>query len=632
MNMSLPSANASSSSNSTVDSSFADAMRQSTTDQSNSTSTSNSAFQSNASTTPKSSTNQGINQPSQTPTPNQQGESNGTSSTSASTSSTEADGNDASTKKSVSTNATSPDGPAQATPASGKTNVAADPKSVAADPVAADPGEIDSEAAQTAIAGSTTPASSRTGIPGPWQQHTDDAGEDQAKSADPSTTPAAKGSQQQVAGAKPGKTALTGQQATANSAISAKDSTDADPNKPVTAVSEDDSEAGQDTDTPGDKASSQDASAVAQPVVLSIDPLVAAGKPGESSVSKLHSAAKGGSPVPDEKDAKHTANDSKKTAVNANAATVQGTVIAPATVTAVDPKAVTPVTATPGSANSAADSTTSSATGIHAGAAGANQNNAANAIQASNATAANANAAGVQDKSADPISTAADANAEKSVAAGSVSNAGVTANATGTSGVAGVTATGATADSRSLLQGGTGSLASAQRHVTGSQDPNELTVKSYEAPAPNQLEVGISGGSMGWLKVRAELNENGEVHAYLHSASAGAEETLRSQSAQMQSYLSSQEVRVTGLHVEPAQSGSNSSGSFNSDAGMAQQQQQQKQQQSNSQSGSSSAGTSSFDNDKDSNLSSWPVVSNLPVAAVPGGGLGMTGGWVSVRA
>jgi hypothetical protein len=627
MNMSLPSANASSSSNSTVDSSFADAMRQSTTDQSNSTSTSNSAFQSNASTTPKSSTNQGINQPSQAPTLNQQGESNGTSSTSASTSSTEADGNDASTKKSVSTSATSPDGPAQAAPASGKTNVAADPKSVAADP-----GEIDSEAAQTAIAGSTTPASSRTGIPGPWQQHTDDAGEDQAKSADPSTTPAAKGSQQQVAGAKPGKAALTGQQATANSAISAKDSTDADPNKPVTAVSEDDSEASQDTDTPGDKASSQDVSAVAQPVVLSIDPLVAAGKPGESSVSKLHSAAKGGSPVPDEKDAKHTANDSKKTAVNANAATVQGTVIAPATVTAVDPKTVTPVTATPGSANSAADSTTSSATGIHAGAAGANQNNAANAIQASNATAATANASGIQDKSADPASTAVDANADKPVTAGSVSNAGVTANATGTSGVAGVTATGATADSRSLLQGGTGSLASAQRHVTGSQDPNELTVKSYEAPAPNQLEVGISGGSMGWLKVRAELNENGEVHAYLHSASAGAEETLRSQSSQMQSYLSSQEVRVTGLHVEPAQSGSNSSGSFNSDAGMAQQQQQQKQQQSNSQSGSFSAGTSSFDNDKDSNLSSWPVVSNLPVAAVPGGGLGMTGGWVSVRA
>ena len=82
----------------------------------------------------------------------------------------------------------------------------------------------------------------------------------------------------------------------------------------------------------------------------------------------------------------------------------------------------------------------------------------------------------------------------------------------------------------------------------------DWSVLSYESPAGNKLEVGISGGSWGWLKVRAELGNTGEVHAYLRAGSSDAEHELRSQTADLQTYLGREDIRVYEIHVERARS------------------------------------------------------------------------------
>jgi hypothetical protein len=150
----------------------------------------------------------------------------------------------------------------------------------------------------------------------------------------------------------------------------------------------------------------------------------------------------------------------------------------------------------------------------------------------------------------------------------------------------------------------------------------ELAVRSYEAPASNQLEIGLSGGSFGWLKVRAELTGSGEIHAYLRGTSANAEETLRAQSSQMATYLSSQEVRMNGLHVETTRSLS-SAGDMSAFAGEGGSSSNQ-----NPRNGTAATtrqmGTLSVD---EAGLQS---VSALPIPAMLNSG-SLSGGWLSVR-
>jgi len=148
----------------------------------------------------------------------------------------------------------------------------------------------------------------------------------------------------------------------------------------------------------------------------------------------------------------------------------------------------------------------------------------------------------------------------------------------------------------------------------------ELALQSYEAPSPNQLEVGLSGGSYGWLKVRAELTSGGELHAYLRGGSTNAEETLRSQSQQMASYLSSQEVRMTGVHVESSRSGI---GGFS--GGGAERQGQQESSRNGSHSGKNNVPRSGID------TTEWQSDSSMPLMAILGQSLSGTGGWLSVR-
>ena len=66
---------------------------------------------------------------------------------------------------------------------------------------------------------------------------------------------------------------------------------------------------------------------------------------------------------------------------------------------------------------------------------------------------------------------------------------------------------------------------------------------------PNVLEVGITGGSHGWLRVRAELGHTGEVTASLVASNAASAETLHKSLGAITDYLKSESVGVSSLAV-----------------------------------------------------------------------------------
>ncbi len=102
------------------------------------------------------------------------------------------------------------------------------------------------------------------------------------------------------------------------------------------------------------------------------------------------------------------------------------------------------------------------------------------------------------------------------------------------------------------------------------------------AATPNVLEVGITGGPHGWLRVRAELGHTGEVTASLMAPNSHAAESLRQQLPGLSSYLQGNAVAVGSLAVTapekaalPAETLTHAPGSdsTSSDAGSARDQQ-----------------------------------------------------------
>jgi hypothetical protein len=82
--------------------------------------------------------------------------------------------------------------------------------------------------------------------------------------------------------------------------------------------------------------------------------------------------------------------------------------------------------------------------------------------------------------------------------------------------------------------------------------------------SPTVLEVGVPGGSHGWLKIRAEIGEGGAVQASLSAATHAGHETLRRELPQMTAFLVGEQVAVQ-LHVPDRPQGSPSSASFDRD-------------------------------------------------------------------
>ena len=68
----------------------------------------------------------------------------------------------------------------------------------------------------------------------------------------------------------------------------------------------------------------------------------------------------------------------------------------------------------------------------------------------------------------------------------------------------------------------------------------------------NVLEVGVPGGSHGWLRVRAELGQSGEVMASVLTSSAGAAEGLHKVLPGLTAFLAGEQVGVGSLVVSAA--------------------------------------------------------------------------------
>ncbi len=66
---------------------------------------------------------------------------------------------------------------------------------------------------------------------------------------------------------------------------------------------------------------------------------------------------------------------------------------------------------------------------------------------------------------------------------------------------------------------------------------------------PHVLEVGITGGAHGWLRVRAELEHTGEVTASLVASSSASADALHKELGAMSAYLKSEVVEVSSLAV-----------------------------------------------------------------------------------
>jgi|GEM_PF-2909618 len=75
------------------------------------------------------------------------------------------------------------------------------------------------------------------------------------------------------------------------------------------------------------------------------------------------------------------------------------------------------------------------------------------------------------------------------------------------------------------------------------------------AASPTALEVGVPGGTHGWLKVRAELTGDGVVHASVSSSSLAGTEMLRRELPSLTSYLHQEQLQVSSIVVHASSSG-----------------------------------------------------------------------------
>ncbi len=107
------------------------------------------------------------------------------------------------------------------------------------------------------------------------------------------------------------------------------------------------------------------------------------------------------------------------------------------------------------------------------------------------------------------------------------------------------------------VSAGKGAKVVTTPHVEGGR--SEVVRAPEEAQvvltAGNVLEVGVAGGVHGWLRVRAEMSEGGEVSAQVIAASAGAAENLHKEMPAMQAYLATEQVGVSSLVVNAAEKG-----------------------------------------------------------------------------
>ena len=104
------------------------------------------------------------------------------------------------------------------------------------------------------------------------------------------------------------------------------------------------------------------------------------------------------------------------------------------------------------------------------------------------------------------------------------------------------------------------STAASPRVAAGADDVKTL------AATPNVLEIGVGDGTHGWLKVRAQMGQAGEVAASLVTSSAGQAEQIRRDLPGLSRYLAAESVEVRSIVVHAAEA---SAGAQSATAGSA---------------------------------------------------------------
>lgn len=94
------------------------------------------------------------------------------------------------------------------------------------------------------------------------------------------------------------------------------------------------------------------------------------------------------------------------------------------------------------------------------------------------------------------------------------------------------------------------------------------------AVTPTSLEVGVAGGTHGWLKIRAEITDGGAVNTSLSTSSSAGQEMLHRELSSLTAFLQSEHVAVNAVVVQPAISGAGSMNSFAGTGGGQEQSQQ----------------------------------------------------------
>jgi hypothetical protein len=100
--------------------------------------------------------------------------------------------------------------------------------------------------------------------------------------------------------------------------------------------------------------------------------------------------------------------------------------------------------------------------------------------------------------------------------------------------------------------------------TTSSMDGAHKTLTA----TPTSLEVGVSDGTHGWLKIRAEMAQGGNVNTSLSTSSSAGQEMLHRELPSLAAFLKSEHVGVNAVVVQPmASTGSDLRGSFSGASG-----------------------------------------------------------------
>jgi hypothetical protein len=112
-------------------------------------------------------------------------------------------------------------------------------------------------------------------------------------------------------------------------------------------------------------------------------------------------------------------------------------------------------------------------------------------------------------------------------------------------------------------------------HATKDQEDSVSTMNHLYAggdgqkelvATPTSIEVGVPGGAHGWLKVRAELTNDGSVHASMSASSNTGTEMLRRELPSITNFLHQEHVSVSSVVVHASSGSMNHSDSSNGGA------------------------------------------------------------------